>query len=260
MVHRRHRRNPHHHRLGAGVSYDADASALFARFTTPADSTRKGHINTLIVALKAAGIWTKLDRLWIMAAADSQAAQRNWIADANNLTEVSSPTFTTDRGYQGNGTSSYVTGGTYASLTKFTRNDCCMFGWMWDSAAVATSCFGADGNFNILLAGRAAGNVMFTRVNDGTGTTTQTVTDGKGLCGFSRALSTEYNSFKGDTLALVTVTTTNNPANTVSAGKTGTQFSLGKFSALGVGSSLNQTEITALNNAMTAYMTAVGAV
>lgn len=93
---------------GGGPSYDADASALFVRMSVPPDDARKGVINTLIVGLKAAGIWTVLDAIWLIAAHDAQAARLNWKGDVNNISAVNSPTFTVDRGYAGDGASSYL--------------------------------------------------------------------------------------------------------------------------------------------------------
>ena len=90
------------------MGYSVEAQALFARFTTPPTAARKTLINDLIVSLKDAGVWSKLDALYVMAAADAQAARQNWVADQYNLTAVSSPTFTADRGYQGDGAASYL--------------------------------------------------------------------------------------------------------------------------------------------------------
>lgn len=91
----------------AGVSYDSDAQAIFAAFTTPPDAARKALINAYVAGLKADGVWAVLDVLYVMAAADSQAATINWRAPASfALVGVNSPGFTTDRGYTGNGTSS----------------------------------------------------------------------------------------------------------------------------------------------------------
>ena len=53
-----------------------------------------------------------MEGLWVTAAADAQAGRQNWVQDAYNLTTVKSPTFTADRGYQGNGTTSYLWTGT----------------------------------------------------------------------------------------------------------------------------------------------------
>lgn len=93
---------------GSGVAYEAEATALFARMTIQPDATRKGQINTLVLAMKTGGIWAKLDAFYVMAAHDAQAARQNWIADLFNLTAVSSPSFTADRGFTGNGTTSYL--------------------------------------------------------------------------------------------------------------------------------------------------------
>jgi hypothetical protein len=245
-----------------GLGFEAETIALLARASVQPNSARATLINNLYAGMKSAGLFAKHDRFWINAAHDRQAARLNWVANNNDLTEVDAAnlSWTVDRGYQGNGTSSHVTGGTYGSLVKFTRDDCCFWGWMWDSAQVNTTPFGADGNFNILLAPRTTSNKLFTRVNDATATASLDVTDAKGLCGFSRAVSTEYHAFKGDTRALVSVASANNPSGSVSAGKTGSQFSLGKFSAFGLCSNLNQTDITNLKNLLTAYMTGVGAV
>lgn len=87
--------------------WDPDVAALFARMTTSPDATRKGLINNLILSLKDAGVWTKLDGLWLMAAHDTQSAELNWIQDQFNLVAVDSPMFVVDVGFKGNGTSSY---------------------------------------------------------------------------------------------------------------------------------------------------------
>ena len=92
--------------VGRGVSFLPETEALVARLTTPPTLERKERVNTLISSLIDAGVWAKLDCLWGMAAADAQAARQNWSQDAHDLTTVNSPTFTADRGYRGNGTTS----------------------------------------------------------------------------------------------------------------------------------------------------------
>src|SRR5262252_6152224 len=62
----------------AASAYDSASLAIFAAFSTPPDTTRKGVIDTCVRALKSAGVWTKLDVLYLFAAADSQAARVNW--------------------------------------------------------------------------------------------------------------------------------------------------------------------------------------
>lgn len=89
-------------------AFEAESLALFARFTTPPTELRKRQYDQLIRRLKRAGVWSKLDALYILAAADAQAAQRNLKQDAFNLTPTNSPTFTADRGYQGDGVSAHL--------------------------------------------------------------------------------------------------------------------------------------------------------
>jgi hypothetical protein len=64
--------------------------------------------NQLVVDLKAAGIWSKLDTFAVFATdGDSDFALIDWIR-LSQYTAVNSPTFTSNEGFQGNGTSSYV--------------------------------------------------------------------------------------------------------------------------------------------------------
>src|SRR5262249_57621708 len=66
-----------------------------------------GFVDRLIFDLKAANVWAGLDRLWLFAAENSQQALIDLVARAG-ATAVNSPTFTATRGWQGNGTSSYL--------------------------------------------------------------------------------------------------------------------------------------------------------
>lgn len=94
--------------LGSRPAYEPEALALFARMTTPPDARRKGLINTLIAGLKHAGVWSRLDAFYMLAAHTAQAACLNWVADAYNLTPVNNPAFEVDRGYTGNGLNAYL--------------------------------------------------------------------------------------------------------------------------------------------------------
>lgn len=80
---------------------NAEASALALRFATEPGDLRRGLIDDCIGAVKAAGLWSKLDAFYMLAAHDAQAAQCNWVQDAFNLTPVNGPAFEADRGYTG---------------------------------------------------------------------------------------------------------------------------------------------------------------
>jgi len=94
--------------LNSFTPVNDESVALFARMTTEPATPRKQLIDSTITSLKAAGFWAKLDALYLFAGHESETAVLNWIADSNNATLVDSPTFTTDRGINGNGTTSYI--------------------------------------------------------------------------------------------------------------------------------------------------------
>jgi len=64
--------------------------------------------NDLLVALKAAGVWSKLDTFANFATdGDSDFALIDW-KRVTDYTAFNSPTFTTNQGFTGNGTSAYI--------------------------------------------------------------------------------------------------------------------------------------------------------
>lgn len=96
-----------------GVSnLDPDALSVIIRMTTPPNNPRAQAISRLVTTLKGAGLWTKTDVLYVLAAADSQAALLNWkSAFYTAAVGGGAPVFTADRGYTGNGTSTFLSTG-----------------------------------------------------------------------------------------------------------------------------------------------------
>lgn len=92
-----------------GPVYDPDATALFARMSPAPDTTRKGNINTLILALKAAGTWTLTDVLYVLAADAEANGLLEWKGNtAYNGVKNGSPAFTIDRGFVGTVAGDYI--------------------------------------------------------------------------------------------------------------------------------------------------------
>ena len=104
------------------------------------DSNHGGYVDTLISGLKTDGIWTKLDRLWILAAQNSNSALVDLKAQ-DVATAVNSPTFTADRGYAGNGSTSYIdtTFNASTQAVQFTLNDAHQAVWSNTSRGPATT-------------------------------------------------------------------------------------------------------------------------
>lgn len=93
-------------------AYDAAVTAYFAAMTVQPDATRKALLANLIQGLEADGIWSKLDWFVICAAHDRQAGRINARNPSQQLTEQGTLSFTTDQGFTGDGTSSYLSYGT----------------------------------------------------------------------------------------------------------------------------------------------------
>lgn len=92
----------------APTVYDPSAQALFARFDVQPSDQRKRLINERFIAGKATTWWAKLDALWVHAAHGAEAGRLNWLSTRFNCLPVNGPAFTVDRGYMGDGVTSYL--------------------------------------------------------------------------------------------------------------------------------------------------------
>ena len=155
----------------ASVPYTATVNGIAAAFSTPPTETRKMRIQQVVDKLTADGVWAKLDLFYMLAAADSQAASINWAAVASNtLSATNSPTFTADRGYTGDGASSYVSA-TYTN-TNYTSTDAFIALVNLNSTALGAvqdaSIANSGGFTRGLVSARNAGRSM--RASSGAGT------------------------------------------------------------------------------------------
>ena len=112
-------------------SYTIEADALFTRMATAGDEpddTRKDKINDLFVNLKADGLLSKHDALWIPASHSSIVATLNWVGSNYTLSPTNEPTFTIDEGYTGNAVDKYIkTGYIPSNGDNYTDTDACMW-------------------------------------------------------------------------------------------------------------------------------------
>ena len=97
---------------------------------TPAAVEQKLY-NDLIAGLKADGVWPLLDRIFVLAAENTQSALTSLKAPTSTAATAVSPSFTTDRGYTGNGSSAYVNSNFDPSVgtNNYTRDSACLFAW-----------------------------------------------------------------------------------------------------------------------------------
>lgn len=122
--------------------YDAAAQAVFDEataqgYTQPSNDV-KGYLNTLIVELKASGIWNKLDVLYILATdGDRDFAKINIKNPGTfDLVEINTPTFTSLQGFTSAAGAALNT--QYNSLTdgiNASVNDQSLFTWLYTAPA-----------------------------------------------------------------------------------------------------------------------------
>lgn len=97
---------------GRSAAFDSDYQAVLTYATslgyTLPSSAQQIKQNQLMLDLKAAGVWSKLDTFAMFA---NDGGSNFGLIDWKRLslyTAVNSPTFTSNQGFQGNGTSSYI--------------------------------------------------------------------------------------------------------------------------------------------------------
>lgn len=102
--------------IGVGVitfslaSYDTDAQAFFNRVATAGgttSTTEKNAVNTLVLALKSAGIWSSMKAIYPMVGASAAACAQNLKSSSFTGTFSSGWTFAST-GVTPNGTSTYM--------------------------------------------------------------------------------------------------------------------------------------------------------
>lgn len=251
--------------LGArATTYDADAATLFAAMTTPPTTARKAQINTLILALKAAGVWTLLDVFYVLAAADSQAARLNWKNPAAfTALAVNSPTFAADRGYTGDGSSSRLRTQFTPSVNgvNYTQNDASA--WLWNLTESQDNTGHELGNTTTprtFTRIRNTSNQAVMAANSGSTSTTVANSVSLGFFGTQRVSGTTVNVFKNG----ASLGTSAPGAAAITAteqwicGANSTGFSARQIALAAWGASLTSKE-AAFYSALLTYMQAVGA-
>ena len=248
------------------VVHEPETESLVARFTTPPTTARKGLINDLIRSLKLAGVWAKLDALYILAAADSQAARQNWVQNLYHCTAVAAPTFTVDRGYQGDGMASYLDTGFAAATAggKYALNNASVFAWSRSNVRLGVSPIigsaSSSGSRVFLNPWNLSNNFVAHTINGGGWFNEFTPAAADGLFTLSRSLSTQYGVFRNGLLLGVSVqgagSLTSSPMCILNSGDT---FGSRQVASAGFGQSLTQPNVMDLYASINTYLTTIGA-
>lgn len=262
--------------LGGSPPYvftNAEAAAIVAAMTAPPNNARKLSIDTLVGALKAGGVWAEYDTLHVFAAHDAQAALLNWKNPGVTFTAMvtNAPTFTADRGYTGNGTTSFVST-TFVPAThgvNYILNDASAGLWCrTDGAANGPNVLGArlaSANDALLLNPRNASNLAVYTLNADASGATAACTDARGLFGIRRTASNAIAVFRNGASigTATTVSTTLPPVAVYACGmNTNGTFENGstkEIAMIWLGGALDDAKMLAAYNAFNTYMVSVGA-
>ena len=115
-------------------AFSTETQAFFDRLLTPPDDTRAGHYDDLVNSLVAAGVWARLDGLWVYAAADGGTSLLNLVSSRYRATAnvtAGRPAFAKDKGWTGTGINANIHTG-FTPLTSeghLAQDDACMFCW-----------------------------------------------------------------------------------------------------------------------------------
>jgi hypothetical protein len=246
-------------------SYKAESNALFAAMTTQPSSDRKKHINDFIAGCIADGNWSLLDGLWFLASHDSQSAKLNWKSPGTfTLIEVNSPSFTTDRGFDFDGTTQYIrTGIVPSAAVNFTLNSNVFGAYSREDFTHTGSIMGAgDGSIFSHMAPRATANTITAR-NNSASFASGIHTTSFGLFSCRRTSSSTYENWQNTTLI--------NTVSVASVSRPVVEFYLGAINVSGTANFFcsrqlafayvggGAIDVQKLSARVTTYLTAIGA-
>jgi hypothetical protein len=236
------------------VAGEAETATLVNRFTAPATDARKRLINTAIKKLKDDGVFAKHDAICLIGN-DAQCSLQNWIKNGINGTAVNSPIFVSDRYFQGDAISMYVSTGFNGTTAGqlFSRNSASF--WLYFIAA-ATSGTYSGRDLNMIMKG-----------DDGTATLNCAIGDNV-LCGAGPGLlhciRIDANTLKGYKNGGITNTNAASTSLAILNGvfdvfRYGATYNNSKRAGWGFCELLDDTDALNLKNAIEAYMDAIGA-
>lgn len=242
---------------GSAGGFDADYQAVLdyadtQGYTLPS-SSQQALQNQLVVDLKSAGIWSRLDTFAVFATdGDSDFALIDWV-NLSQYTAYNSPTFTTNGGFTGDGSSSYISTNYDASTSavNYELNNASRFYWVDNR----TGAYWEDN-----LAGRAiSGNLSTTtlRINQTTNKLNSAVDlRSDGFKSINRTSSTNVEIFQNTTQYSRTANSTSITSGTQVILRAVTGYNASRFRVYGMGASL-ASENTDFYNALNTYITSL---
>lgn len=241
-----------------GGGFDTDYQAILDYATTqgytlPSEAQRVKQ-NQLLVDLKSAGIWSKLDTFANFATdGSSNFALIDW-KRLTQYTAVNSPTFITNQGFRGNGVSSYIDTNFNAFLQglNYQQNNASRGLYM----LLADGTAALDGKAVAGINNMARTSTSFQRINTTSGLNASFSFDAnKGMKSIHRTSSTNVELFNDKVQASRTATSATLNDNSQLILRSGASYGLHTISTYYNGSSLvseNDTFVDAFDNYLNA--------
>lgn len=232
-------------------------------------SARQTLLHNLVVGLKADGVWSKLDRLWVFAQEMQSGALVDFIG-RSRATPVNAPAFALDRGFTGNGSTSYIDSNwNPTSGPNYALNNAHISVW---TALTDTQFRNALGNQTTspstsisTVRYQVANTAWFGAVNDNTGILASTFGATAGHVVVSRTSSSALNIYgnggnknSDGANSSVGIPNFNFLICAINASGTPGGYFFNQVSAVSSGASLTDTDVSNFYSRLRTYMTAVG--
>jgi len=216
--------------LTVGGAFDADAQAFFNRVTTAGgtlSATEQNAVNTLVIALKADGIWTKMKAIYPMVGASAAACAQNLVSASFTGTFTAGWTFAST-GATPNGTSAFMNTNLNVNTSLLLNSVSHCF---YNRKTTQTGLSGANDLANYLLMGGNTNTSFYTTLNTAASPDlTASVTNMQGFFIANRTSSTDVSLFR-NSIKLISAsrTTLNKPNRTYYIGSRNNDGVAGSF-------------------------------
>ena len=261
-------RGDHRHPRDFGLApYAWAPDVVVEAMTVQPSAARAALIKRTVRSLIVAGLWDKLDLLYVLAAHDEQASRVNWINPTNStLTAVNSPVFDIDRGWSHqNNVDSYLdAGATWDGLTKFQRDSAHMGAWTNSGSSTSNNQYvigQLNPGTNNRLRPRGSSLAIGYSLNSARTISSNTIAAPLGHAIASRSSSTQVATYK-DGVPAGSATDSSDPpvADNIVLLKNATLFTHNyRLAAAHIGGDLFDNDVAALNAILSEYLTAIGA-
>lgn len=243
--------------------FDADAQAFFNRVTTAGGSlsaTEQTAINTLVIQMKADGIWTKMKAIYPMVGASAAACAQNLKSSSFTGTFTSGWTFAST-GVTPNGTSAYMDTGLIPN-NELQLNSVHISGYLRTNNSVAGPILSAENALNytdgLYIWPGGSANSPSVRINDNTSQSYAAGTDIRGLHIATRTAS-NVKKMRRNKTQMFNVTTSSTNLNVssiyVAKSRNNGNFYTNSIALITIGDGLSDAECDLFYDAQQAFQT-----